>query len=72
MNIVCEIKVLFVLITENLLHNYLSLYDTFPEPVIVTQRDVCLTFIDLSHQHLSVHQTLFTHRQTGSLWFNAP
>lgn len=34
------------------------------EAIAAKQRDVCLTFIDLSHQHLPVHQPFCTHMHT--------
>lgn len=45
-----------------LLNNYFTLFsDLFSEPIIATQREICLTFIDFSHQNLPVHQSLCTH-----------
>ena len=51
--------------TLNLL-NYFLHFDMFLRPVIATKSDVCLTCIDLSHQHLTIHQTVCTHTCTHS------
>ncbi len=46
----------------NLLRNYFHvLPDLFSKPIIATQKEICLTFIDFSHQNLPAHQSLCTH-----------
>lgn len=54
-------KYIYIFSTLNLLNYFFLHFDMFSRPVIARERDVCLTCIDLSHQHLTIHQTVCTH-----------